>query len=226
MREYRLPQGVVVAAPVLLPTAALGAAFGVLAEPLMGSTAPIVMSCLVFGGSAQFAALGVLTAGGGVTAAALAGALTNMRFLVTGFAVAPCLRGGRVRRALEGQAVVDTSFALAGRGDGTFDRGLLLWSGATQFAAWVSGTVAGVALASRVPDPYAWGLDVVMPAFFLTLLVSELRRHWVPAVTVAMFAAGIAVLATLTLPAGAPVGVAALACLLGLTMNRPRDETP
>src|SRR3954454_24826165 len=51
--------------PLVLPTFALGISFGVLAQPVMGSVAPVAMSILVFSGAAQFAALTVLAAGGG-----------------------------------------------------------------------------------------------------------------------------------------------------------------
>jgi predicted branched-subunit amino acid permease len=40
-------------------------AFGVLAEPVIGPVAPILMSTFVFAGAAQFAALSVLAVGGG-----------------------------------------------------------------------------------------------------------------------------------------------------------------
>ena len=59
--------------PLVLPTFAIGISFGVLAQPVMGSIAPILMSLIVFSGAAQFAALTVLTAGGGVVAAVAAG---------------------------------------------------------------------------------------------------------------------------------------------------------
>ena len=47
------------------PRLVIGISFGVLAEPVMGPVAPIVMSAIVFAGSAQFGALAVLAAGGG-----------------------------------------------------------------------------------------------------------------------------------------------------------------
>lgn len=209
--------GVIKALPLVLPTVALGGAFGVVATPLMGPVAPIVMSCLVFAGSAQFAAFGVLTAGGGVMAATIAGALTNLRFLITGFAIAPSLKGGRIQRAVEGQTVVDPSFALAGRGDGAFDRGVLLWSTLVQYVSWVVGTLAGVILAGANPDPEAYGLDVIMPAFFTALLVAELRIHRGLGALVAALAAACAAVSALVLAPGAPVAVASLACLVGLS---------
>ena len=42
----------------------LGISFGVVAEPVMGHVAPIVMSAIVFAGAAQFAATAVLADGG------------------------------------------------------------------------------------------------------------------------------------------------------------------
>src|SRR5689334_17631733 len=103
----------------MLPTAAGGISFGVLAQPVMGPVAPIVMSLVVFSGAAQFAALTVLTAGGGAFAAIVAGMLFNARWLPMGFAVGPFLARSKLLRILQAQAIVDASFALASRGDGT-----------------------------------------------------------------------------------------------------------
>lgn len=223
----RLPEGVRVTLPVIVPTFVLGGVFGLLAAPVMGGVAAVMMSFLVFAGGAQFAALGVLAVGGTAVAAALAGTLTNLRFLPIGFAIAPALKGGRLRRTAEGQAVTDASFVLASRGDGRYDRSLLLWSTLTQGTSWHSGTLLGVLAADVVPDPEAWGLDVILPAFFLSLLATELRRLHRIAVVVALLAALIAFLAVPLLPTGLPIAVAAFACLLALwpPVGAPRRST-
>src|SRR5262249_32426245 len=122
--------------PLVLPTFAIGISFGVLAQPVMGSIAPVLMSLVVFSGAAQFAALTVLTAGGGAIARILAGMLMNARWLPMGLAIGPFLKGRAPRRALESQALVDASFALASRGDGTYDRGVLMGATLPQYAAW------------------------------------------------------------------------------------------
>jgi branched chain amino acid efflux pump len=44
----------------------------------------------------------------------------NGRWLPLSFALAPSLRGSRLRRAAEAQAIVDASFTIADRGNGTF----------------------------------------------------------------------------------------------------------
>jgi predicted branched-subunit amino acid permease len=60
---------------------AIAVSFGVLARPVMGAVAPIVMSVVVFSGAAQFGSLAVLSAGGGAGAAIAAGVLLNSRYL-------------------------------------------------------------------------------------------------------------------------------------------------
>src|ERR671939_1621915 len=88
--------------PVAAATFVLGISFGVLAQPVMGSIAPVAMSILVFSGAAQFAALSVLAAGAGPIAAVAAGLLMNARFLPMGLAAAPALDGPAPLRAARG----------------------------------------------------------------------------------------------------------------------------
>ena len=209
-----LRAGIRAGVPFALATFVLGASFGVLAEPVMGAVAPIVMSIIVFAGAAQFAALSVLAVGGGPAAAVAAGLLLNARFLPMGFAIGPSLRGRPLRRAAQGQALVDASFALASRGDGTFDRGLLIGSTLPQAAAWISGTVVGVLGGAALADPGRFGLDAVFPAFYLALLVEEVRSR--RALTAALLGAAIALVLLPSAPPGVPVIAAAAAALVGL----------
>src|SRR5688500_17091736 len=204
--------------PFVVPTFMVGVSFGVLAEPVMGQIAPIAMSILVFAGSAQFAALSVLGAGGAAGAAIIAGLLMNARFLPMGFAFAPSLRGGKLKRAAEGQAVIDASWAIARKPDGTFDRDVLLGATIPQATAWVTGTVAGVFGGSVLGDPSKYGIDAIFPAFFLALLVAEGDSR--TSVVVAILGAAI----TLTLMSFVPVGLAVIAAasaaLIGLRWRR------
>src|SRR5213592_3222034 len=104
----------------------LSLSFGVLArEAGLSALAAIAMSAIVFAGSAQFAAISIIAAGGGLGAAVAAAALMNSRFLPMGIALAPSLPGGPLKRAAQGQTVVDASWAMAARGDGSYDRWFL-----------------------------------------------------------------------------------------------------
>jgi 4-azaleucine resistance transporter AzlC len=209
-----LSAGVRAGLPFVLPTAALGISFGVLAEPVMGTVAPIVMSIVVFAGAAQFASLSVLAAAGGPSAAILAGLLMNARFLPMGFAIAPSLRGRALKRAAQGQAVVDASWAIAHRSDGTFDRGVLLGATIPQACAWISGTAIGVFGGSALADPEKFGIDAIFPAFYLALLFEEggSRRG----LAVALVGGAITLSLMSFVPAGLAVIAASLAALIGL----------
>ena len=192
----------------------VGISFGVVAEPLMGSVAPIVMSAVVFAGASQFGVTSVLASGGSAATAIATGAMLNARFLPMGVAAAVALRGSRLRRAVEGQTVVDASWALAARGEGGFDRETLLGGTLPQYPGWVLGTVVGVVAGGALGDPESLGLDAIFPAFFLGLLAAELRRPH--AVATVLIAGGIALALTPVLPAGLPVLLASLGALVGL----------
>jgi predicted branched-subunit amino acid permease len=206
------------ALPLVPPTFAIGVSFGVLAAPVMGHAPAIAMSVIVFAGSAQFAALSGLAAGGTAAAAIGAGLLLNARFLPMGIAAAPATRGGRLRRAAEGQTVVDASWALAADEQGRFDREILIGGALPQYAAWVSGTAVGVFAGTALGDPETLGLDAMFPAFYLALLAGELRSG--DARVAAAIAAAIALVLIPFVPPGVPVLVAGLASLTGVLRRR------
>jgi predicted branched-subunit amino acid permease len=193
----------------------LAVSFGVLAQPVMGNVAPIAMSALVFAGSAQFAATAVLAAGGGATAAIVAGLLMNLRYLPMGIAIAPSLRGGPLRRAAVGLTMIDFSWAAASRGGGRFDPEFMIGATAPAYPTWVLGTALGVFAGDLIRDPGAFGLDAIFPAFFLCLLVEGELRPGRPALVAAL--GGLIALALIPFtPAGVPVIAATTAALLGL----------
>jgi 4-azaleucine resistance transporter AzlC len=201
--------------PFAVATLVLGISFGVLARSLgWGIFAPIVFSVIAFSGSAQFAVAAVLGAGGGAVAAIIAAVLLNARFGPMGVAIAPYLKGGPFRRALEGQAVVDASWALASRGGGRFDREFMIGATIPQGAAWIVGTAVGALGGNFIGNPERLGLDVIFPAFFLVLLAEELRDA--RAVAVALVAAALALVLVPFTPPGVPVIAACAAALLGL----------
>ena len=202
--------------PFALATLVVGISFGVLARTLgWGILAPIVFSVITLSGSARFAAAAVLGNGGGAISAIVAAVLLNARFLPMGVAIAPYLRGGPLRRALEGQAVIDASWALANRGGGRFDREFMMGATIPQLAAWIGGTIIGALGGDIVGDPEQLGLDVIFPAFFLALLGEELRRG-ARAVATSLTAAALAIALVPFAPPGVPVIAACAAALFGL----------
>lgn len=189
--------------------------FGVLAiQAGLSPLQAIVMSALVHAGAAQFAAIAIVAGGGGVVPGVLAATLMNARFLAMGIAVAPSMPGRTVARAAYGQTVIDPSWALASRGDGTFDRHLLAGATVPQYVGWVAGTVVGAYAGDVIGDVDRLGLDAVYPTFFLALLAAELRHP--RSRGVALAGAAIALALVPIAPAGVPILVAACTALVGL----------
>jgi 4-azaleucine resistance transporter AzlC len=214
----RMHRGIRAGIAPAIATVAVGISFGVLAQPVIGTAATIVMSLIVYAGSAQFTAVSTLAAGGTAGASVIAGLLMNARFLPMGIAAAPSLKGGPLRRAAEGQTVIDASWAIASDGRGNFDRELLIGATIPQALAWWTGTAIGALGGSLLGDPAKLGLDAVFPAFFLALLVGELRNG--RAVVAAAIAITLALVLIPRVPPGIPVVAASAAALIGLV--RPR----
>jgi 4-azaleucine resistance transporter AzlC len=211
-----LREGVRAGLPFAVAALVLGVSFGVLARPVMGEAAPIVMSAAVFAGSSQFAALAVLAAGGTPLAAIAAGALLNARYVPMGIALAPSITGGPLRRALVGQAMIDASWAMANRGGGRFDSAFMIGATLPSYPCWVAGTAIGVFAGDAIGDPESLGLDALFPAFFLGLLLTgELRSDRV-AVLAAALGAVVALALIPVAPPGVPVIAASAVALIGL----------
>jgi 4-azaleucine resistance transporter AzlC len=208
--------------PFAMAALLLGISFGVLAEPVMGAGAALAMSALVFAGSAQFGSTAVLASGGGPAPAIVAAVLLNARYVPMGIALAPSLRGGLLRRAAYGEALIDASWAMANRGGGRFDPDFLVGATLPSYPAWVAGTAIGAFAGDAITDPGALGLDALFPAFFLALLVGELRAG--RAYGVAALGAALALALIPVAPPGVPVIAASAAALLGLRSRAVPDE--
>ena len=203
--------------PFALLAGVVAISFGALAGSLgWGVLAPIMFSVITFSVAAQFAVAAVLGAGGGVFAAVAAAVLLNARFLPMGMAVAPFLEGGPLRRALEGQTILTTSWALASRGGGRFDRAFMIGATVPQYVAWTVGTSVGVLSHVVVEDVERLGLDVVFPAFFLAVLMRELRSGGKRTIAATAIAAALSAALVPIAPPGVPVLAACGAALLGL----------
>lgn len=213
LSRYR--DGIRISLPFALAVVAFGVSFGVLARSAgMGVVAPIVFSATTWAGSAQFAGAAIVGSGGAVVSAITAGVLLNSRYLAMCAAIAPSLTGGRASRAARGLAVVDESWALSARGDGTFDTDKLVGVALTLYPAWVLGTAIGAIGGDAIGDPEALGLDAAFPALFFALMIGQIRsrRHVAAAALGGLIALALVPVA----PAGVPIIAASAAALVGL----------
>ncbi len=213
--ERRYRDGARVVAPLAVAVLGFGISFGLLARTAgMGWLAPIVMSATTFAGSAQFAAVSILGAGGTVAAAVTAAVLLNARYAPIGVSVAPWLTGPAWSRFLRAQLVVDESWAVAAEGDGRFDPRILIGAGLTLYVSWVVGTAIGALGGRALGEPTTLGLDAAFPALFLALLLPQLRSN--RAVLAAALGGFIALALIPVAPAGVPIIAASAACLVGI----------
>jgi 4-azaleucine resistance transporter AzlC len=165
----------------------------------------LAMSVIVFGGAAQFAAVGYVASGLAWPGVVLLTALLNARHLLYSAALGPWLREVPfVRRAVMAHLVTDESFALSighfrriGRTD---EWGYWIGAVVSTFIPWNLATMAGVLLGGQIPDPARFGIDIIFPAAMIGLAVGLItgRRELVAA----MVGAGVGVvIALLTSPA-------------------------
>jgi 4-azaleucine resistance transporter AzlC len=199
---------------VCLADAIVGASFGAIAvSGGMRPWVPVVMSLLVFAGGAQFAAVGVVLAGGSPVAAVVAGLVLNARLLPFGFAVADVLDGRWWTRLLGAHVMIDESVAFALRQRDRQRRRAAFWTcGLGLFLVWNLAVVLGALAGGVIGDTDAFGLDAAFPTVLLALVLPSLTGRGTR--NAALLGAVVAVAATPFLPAGLPV----LLALAGLVL--------
>src|SRR5688500_12642488 len=136
----------------------------------------IAMSLIVFGGAAQFAAVGYVASGLAWPAIVLLTFLLNARHLLYSAALAPWFRHVPFwRRAVMAHLLTDEAFALTiahnqrvGRTD---ERGYWVAAIVATFIPWNIATFAGSVLGGEIPDPNRFGIDIIFPAAMIGLAV-------------------------------------------------------
>ncbi len=168
--------------PVVLGYVPLGFAFGVLAvqNGIPGWMA-VVMSVLVFAGSAQFIAAGLWGTGASVLSVIFTTFVVNLRHLLMAASLAPWLRSfGRMQQGLFGVQLTDETFALHSSAMRLGEKPclpLLYAANITAHAGWVTGSALGAMAGDLLPDPRIFGLDYALPAMFLALLAPQCRER-------------------------------------------------
>lgn len=176
---------------------------------------PVVMSLVVYAGSAQFSTVGVLLAGGGPLAAAATGLLLNTRTAAFSLAVAEIIGRGRATRLLGAHLVTDETVAFALAQPDPVRRRRAFWiSGLGLFTAWNAGVLIGALAGSALGDTARYGLDAAFPAVLVALVLPALRAD-ASVRRCALLGAAVALAVTPAVPAGVPV----LLALVGLFLH-------
>lgn len=165
--------------PVGISIFAYGLIFGVLSgQAGLRPFEALLMSSLVYAGSAQFAVLGMWIAPLPAASIIITTLIINLRHVLMGAALYPWFSQlSPLKRYLTAYLMTDESWALT-MGEymnGRRNAGFLLGSGIVAFTAWNGSTIAGQLLGGVVQDPAKYGLDFAFTAVFIALLLGLWR---------------------------------------------------
>ena len=171
-------EGMRLSLPALLGLVVFSTAFGTLAaQKGLSLIEAVLMSALVYAGASQFVAMEVWTEplnAGLVVTLGLVTAVVNMRFLLASASLQPWLAGLPPWQTYSALALlVEPVWLIAERyrADGGRDAAVYLGAGLTMWVAWIAATVPGYLLGALIGDIQRFGLDLVLPAFFVAMLV-------------------------------------------------------
>ena len=161
--------------PVAVAVLPFGITFGVSAgEAGLPASTTLSMSALVFSGAAQFAVLDLWSDTVPLFPLVLALLAVNARNIIMGVSVYPWIsRLSKYKIAMITSVLTDANWAVSmdAYGKGERDAGILLGSGLLLWLTWVAGTGIGVFFTGFTVSPESLGLDLLMPVFFITVLI-------------------------------------------------------
>lgn len=174
-------KGVRRATPIVLGYVPIGFAYGVLAgKGGMSEANTLLMSLIVFAGSAQFIAVGLFASGTGPAAVILTTFVVNLRHMLMAASLAPYLKGWKRRYlALFSYELTDETFALHSSKASELHEckvEALSLNMTAQFS-WVAGTILGIVASGLIGDVKPLGLDYALAAMFIGLLVGQCENR-------------------------------------------------
>jgi predicted branched-subunit amino acid permease len=192
---------------VSLTVGAYGVAFGAAS---IAAHFSILQTCLfsllTFTGASQFAAVGVVGAGGAALSAIAAATLLSTRNALYGMQMSPLLKVRGLKKIAAAHVTIDesTGVALAQTPRGTDAMRTGFWlTGLGVFIFWNIFTLLGALGAKALGNPASWGLDAAVPAAYLGLLWPRLQTNFLRVVAIASMI--FALLVTPWLAAGMPI---------------------
>lgn len=196
-----LVEGAQLAAPAIPVMVIFGAGFGTIAvQKGLTLFEATLMSALMFAGASQFVAAEIWSnpkTVAGIATLVVITATVNMRFFLMTASLRPWLGGLPARQTYPALSLLtEPGWLIATRyhSEGGSDSTILLGSGIALWLTWIAGTGLGYLLGVFVTDPGRYGIDLIMPIFFIVMLVPFWRGPrnavpWVVAGTIALLAA-------------------------------------
>lgn len=221
-------QGVKDCVPTLLGYLSIGLAAGVIQKTAGLSIAEIaLMSMILYAGSAQFIAAGMIAASSSITAIIITIFFVNLRHILLSAALAPFFRHlTPLRNMLVGSLLTDETFGVAITEAAKRKRISEKWMhglNITAYVNWLVANLAGAFLAQWISNPEKFGLAFALPAMFIGILVLSMvgRNRIKLDIVVAIIAVVIAVGSSFFLSSSMGVIVATIiASTIGMVVEK------
>jgi 4-azaleucine resistance transporter AzlC len=187
-------RGVVLAAPIVIGYIPIGFAYGVLAQQAGLSTRnTVLMSLLVYAGSAQLIAVGLFATGAPALSIILTTFVVNLRHMLMSAALSPYMQHWRKGElAAFAYELTDESFAvhITRFTENSPPKGEMFAINATAQVSWIFGSWVGAVAGQLITDVKPLALDYALPAMFIALLVMQIKdkRHIVVATATGLLA--------------------------------------
>lgn len=176
--ENHFLQGVKDCLPTVFGYLSIGFAAGVVQATAGLSMIEIVlMSTLLYAGSAQFIAAGMLVAGAPFLSIILTIFIVNLRYLLLSAALAPYFRKmSTLQNIINGFLLTDETFGVAANRLSKLNEANYSWMlglNITAYLNWLLANITGAFLGQWIQNPSSFGLDFALPAMFIGLLVLQ-----------------------------------------------------
>ncbi|WP_278952669.1 AzlC family ABC transporter permease [Lactobacillus apis] len=216
--------------PTVFGYLGIATAFGVIARATGFSTITVIlMSVIIYAGSAQFTTVSMLAAGSPIASIVFATFMVNSRMILMSTTVAPYFKKDSLGKGmLIGTLLTDESFALAmnklNYTNGKMNFSWFNTENIISYSTWVIATMIGALLGNFIEDPKKLGLDFANVAMFIGLLYlqvnSDKALNKALQVIVVLLTLVLTYISTIILPASLVIiAVTLIGCTLGMVIK-------
>ena len=210
--------------PVMTGYVFLGFGFGiVMYQSGYGPLWSIAMSLLIYAGSMQYVAVGLLTGGAGLLTTALTTVVVNARHLFYGISMVDTYKGAGKKKPYMIFALTDETYSLVSKNqvpEGISRHGYCFLVSLFDHSYWVGGTALGALAGNLLPINFE-GIEFVLTALFVTIFVEQwlsTKKHF-PAVV------GVSATAVCLLIFGRDIFlIPSMALIAGILIMAPKFE--
>ena len=216
--------------PTVFGYLGIATAFGVIARASGFSTITVIlMSVIIYAGSAQFTTVSMLAAGSPIASIVFATFMVNSRMILMSTTVVPYFKKDSLSKGmLIGTLLTDESFALAmnklNYTNGKMNFSWFNTENIISYSTWVIATMIGALLGNFIEDPKKLGLDFANVAMFIGLLYlqvnSDKALNKTLQVIVVLLTLVLTYISTIILPASLVIiAVTLIGCTLGMVIK-------